>query len=117
MTIDFPPSLQWVAFDLDDTLHFYRKASGRASAAVFAYLDDEFGCGVDQLKAAYAGILKHAQMGGFGDGRTARECRGERTFSPTSSSQQCSSGVSSGCGVGRWSSGTRSVSSRTGWGR
>jgi len=76
--IDFPAAVQWVAFDLDDTLHFYRKASGRASAAVFEYLDEQFGCGVEPLQAVYAGILKDAQQGAFADGRTARECRGER---------------------------------------
>ena len=70
--------MRWVAFDIDDTLHFYRKASGRASAAVFEYLDEESGCGVGRLRAAYAGILKEAQKGAFADGRTARECRSER---------------------------------------
>jgi putative hydrolase of the HAD superfamily len=78
MTIDFPASVRWVAFDLDDTLHYYRKASGRAADAVFANLDDEFGCGIDRLQAAYAGVLKNAQQGAFADGRTAREGRGER---------------------------------------
>ncbi len=53
MSIDFPAAVRWVAFDLDDTLHFYRKASGRASAAVFEYLDEEFGCG-----AGAAGCLR-----------------------------------------------------------
>lgn len=61
MTIDFPASVRWAGFDLDDTLHHYRKASGRASAAVFEYLDEVFGCGSEQLQAAYAGILKEAQ--------------------------------------------------------
>jgi putative hydrolase of the HAD superfamily len=78
MTISLPSSVQWIAFDLDDTLHFYRKASGRAAAAVFDHLDDEFGCGVDRLQAAYARLLKDAQQGAFADGRTARECRGKR---------------------------------------
>ncbi len=78
MTIDFPAAVQWAAFDLDDTLHFYRKASGRASAAVFEYLDEEFGCGIGELQAAYAGILKDVQKGAFANGRSARECRGER---------------------------------------
>lgn len=76
--IDFPASVRWVGFDLDDTLHFYRKASGQASAAVFGYLDEEFGCGIEELKAAYAQILKDAQNGAFADGRSARECRAER---------------------------------------
>lgn len=78
MTIDFPAAVQWVAFDLDDTLHLYRRASGQAALAVFEYLDEEFGCGIEELRAAYAGILKDAQKGAFADGRSARECRGER---------------------------------------
>ena len=71
-------ALKWVGFDLDDTLHFYRKASGHACEAVFDYLDEEFGCGASELEAAYAGILKDAQMGAFADGRSARDCRAER---------------------------------------
>ena len=78
MTIGFSAAVQWVAFDLDDTLHFYRKASGRASAAVFEYLDEEFGCGIGELQTAYADILKDAQKCAFANGRSARECRGER---------------------------------------
>ena len=71
-------ALKWIGFDLDDTLHFYRKASGQACEAVFEYLGEEFGCGVNELQAAYTGILKDAQKGAFADGRSARECRAER---------------------------------------
>ncbi len=71
-------ALKWIWFDLDDTLHFYRKASGQACEAVFEYLDEEFGCGAGELQAAYTGILKDAQKGAFADGRSARECRAGR---------------------------------------
>jgi FMN phosphatase YigB (HAD superfamily) len=27
--------LRWIAFDLDDTLHYFKRASGRAAEAVF----------------------------------------------------------------------------------
>ena len=71
-------AFNWIGFDLDDTLHFYRKASGQACEAVFKYLDEEFGCGTGELQATYAGILKAARKGAFADGRSARECRAER---------------------------------------
>ena len=70
--------IQWVGFDLDDTLHFYRKASRRASRAVFEYLNDEFGCDPDLLEAAYAEILKKAQSSSFTEGKASRVLRGER---------------------------------------
>lgn len=53
-------ALKWIGFDLDDTLHSYRRASGQACEAVFEYLDEEFGCGAEELKAAYTQILKDA---------------------------------------------------------
>lgn len=75
---DLPIELKWVGFDLDDTLHYYRKASGAALEAVYQYLEDEFGTDIDQLRAAYSGILQGAQSGCFADGRTSREYRAER---------------------------------------
>lgn len=75
---DLPIGLKWVGFDLDDTLHYYRKASGAALEAVYRYLEDEFGTGIDKLRAAYTGILKGAQSGCFADGKTSREYRAER---------------------------------------
>jgi putative hydrolase of the HAD superfamily len=71
-------AIKWIAFDLDDTLHFYRNASGEASAAVFAYLHEEFGCDAQGLGAAYAAILKGAQTSGFAEGKSSREYRAER---------------------------------------
>ena len=72
------PAIQWIGFDLDDTLHFYRKASGRAAEAAFEYLNDEFGCDLDLLKDRYADILRKAQRGSFTEGKASRVLRGER---------------------------------------
>jgi putative hydrolase of the HAD superfamily len=70
--------LKWIGFDLDDTLHFYRKASGAASEEVYKYLEDEFGTDAGQLRSAYREILKDAQSGCFAEGKTSRDYRAER---------------------------------------
>lgn len=71
-------TLKWIGFDLDDTLHFYRKASGQACEAVFQYLYEEFGAPQATLRAKYGGILKTAQSGSFAEGKTSRDYRGLR---------------------------------------
>ncbi len=76
--MQLPATAKWFGFDLDDTLHSFRKASGQAAAAVFAYLGEEFGCEPLALGTAYAAILKDAQKTGFAGGKTSREYRAER---------------------------------------
>ena len=78
MTVTFPATIKWFGFDLDDTLHHFRKASERAAVEVFIYLNEEFGCDMGALVRAYSSILKEAQKGGFAEGRSSRECREER---------------------------------------
>jgi putative hydrolase of the HAD superfamily len=78
MTDRLPPSLRWVAFDLDDTLHGFRRASGRAAEAVFAEVERRRGIAADRLRDAYGEILRGAQSAGFTRDRTAREYRVER---------------------------------------
>lgn len=70
--------IEWICFDLDDTLHFYRHAAGHACEAVFDHLNNEFGCNRDSLKARYSVILKEAQSRSFTEGKASRELRGER---------------------------------------
>jgi len=72
------PGTEWIGFDLDDTLHFYRKASGCASQAVYDYLNEEFGCDLDLLNSRYAVILREAQSRSFAEGKPSRVLRGER---------------------------------------
>lgn len=68
----------WFGFDLDDTLHEFRKASRSASHEVFANIEARSGIAVDVLAKDYAEILKSATKGAFTDGRTSTEYRKER---------------------------------------
>jgi putative hydrolase of the HAD superfamily len=68
----------WFGFDLDDTLHEFRKASGSASRVVFANVASRFGIGPDLLAADYSQILISATKSAFTDGRTSAEYRKER---------------------------------------
>jgi putative hydrolase of the HAD superfamily len=78
MTEQLPPDLRWIAFDLDDTLHYFKRASGRAAEAVFCEIERQFGIGVDDLDQAYREILRAAQSGHFSQPKTSREYRAER---------------------------------------
>jgi FMN phosphatase YigB (HAD superfamily) len=49
MTEQLPSGLRWIAFDLDDTLHYFKRASNRAAKAVFAEIERQFGIGTDDL--------------------------------------------------------------------
>jgi hypothetical protein len=39
MTDTLPPGLRWVAFDLDDTLHYFKRASSHAAEVVLCEMD------------------------------------------------------------------------------
>jgi putative hydrolase of the HAD superfamily len=78
MTQQLPQDLRWIAFDLDDTLHHFRRASTRASEAVFCDIERQFGIGVDDLGAAYREILSAAQSRHFSQPKTSREYLAER---------------------------------------
>ena len=65
-------------FDLDDTLHEFRKASGTASAAVFAHLPEHSATTPEELKATYSVILSQATSGAFVDGKSSDDYRRER---------------------------------------
>lgn len=68
----------WFAFDLDDTLHEFRKASSAAAAAVFQYLHIAHHIAVDDLSSTYSTILLQKTSSAFTDGRTSAEYRKER---------------------------------------
>ncbi|KAE8157959.1 HAD-like domain-containing protein [Aspergillus tamarii] len=69
----------WIGFDLDDTLHEFRKASAHASSAVFTTIHEEnLSISIDDLKTSYRGILASTTAGAFTDGRTSTEYRRER---------------------------------------
>ena len=78
MLCDVLASKSWFGFDLDDTLHEFRKASSAASLAVFANIEARFSIPVAELQKDYADILRAATKSAFIDGRTSTEYRKER---------------------------------------
>ncbi|KAJ5906533.1 uncharacterized protein N7473_003449 [Penicillium subrubescens] len=71
-------SKAWFGFDLDDTLHEFRFASGQASLSVFEVISAKYGKDVDDTKAKYQEILRQSTAHAFTDGRTSSEYRRER---------------------------------------
>ncbi|CAL5871812.1 uncharacterized protein PFLUO_LOCUS6065 [Penicillium psychrofluorescens] len=69
---------KWFSFDLDDTLHEFRAASGQASAAVFERIYALTGTTISALEATYADILRASTTNAFTDGRSSAEYRRER---------------------------------------
>ena len=70
--------LRWIGFDLDDTLHYFKRASGRAAEAVFRDVERQFGARPDELSTAYREILSAAQSSHFSQPKSSREYRAER---------------------------------------
>jgi HAD superfamily hydrolase (TIGR01549 family) len=70
------------AFDLDDTLHEFRKASGAAVSATLSAMQREIpslhGLSVADLKAQYASVLVDKTASAFVDGKTSHENRKTR---------------------------------------
>ncbi|KAJ5775225.1 uncharacterized protein N7511_000236 [Penicillium nucicola] len=70
---------RWYGFDLDDTLHEFRRASTHASTHVFeAIHSSNPQISIDTLKATYSEILRLTTANAFTDGRTSIEYRRER---------------------------------------
>lgn len=86
MSVKIPPELrallsnvEWVGFDLDDTLHEFRLASKAASLAVFEDIQKSHGTiSVETLRLEYQAILIKATAHAFSDGKTSTEYRKER---------------------------------------
>lgn len=71
-------SQKWVGFDLDDTLHHFRKATTEAMEAVYGYVYEEFGVLLDKQRDAYKDILKAGQSGHFAQNKPSSSYRAER---------------------------------------
>lgn len=71
-------SKKWFGFDLDDTLHEFRKASFQASQDVFQAINIKEGIDVSALRATYQHILRTATANAFTDGRSSTEYQRER---------------------------------------
>jgi putative hydrolase of the HAD superfamily len=68
----------WFAFDLDDTLHEFRKASGKATSAALRRIEEAYDVSLKSLKAAYSSILSRSTANAFTDGKTSNDYRKER---------------------------------------
>lgn len=68
----------WIGFDLDDTLHEFRRASGAAASHVLRLISTQYGVDMAALQACYARILKVKTANAFSDGRTSTDYRRER---------------------------------------
>jgi putative hydrolase of the HAD superfamily len=73
-----PQQTRWIGFDLDDTLHYFRKASGAAAETVFAYINEEFGAPLEVIRDTYKSILKQSQSTHFAKDWPSREYRADR---------------------------------------
>lgn len=75
----FPSNVEWVGFDLDDTLHGFRLASKAASLAVFEEIHRcNSATPVEMLQSDYQAILAKATANAFSDDKTSTEYRKER---------------------------------------
>lgn len=68
----------WFGFDLDDTLHEFRRASALASDQLFQAIHTAKHININTLRDDYRVILRSATANAFTDGRTSTEYRRER---------------------------------------
>lgn len=68
----------WIGFDLDDTLHEFRRASSAATNGVLSEISRQYGTPLSSLEDAYSRILKLGTANAFSEGKTSFEYRRER---------------------------------------
>ena len=68
----------WICFDLDDTLHEFRKASAAAIESTMQVLQRAYGVPVQDLKDRYAEVLAQKTASAFVEGKTSHDYRRER---------------------------------------
>jgi FMN phosphatase YigB (HAD superfamily) len=71
-------SREWFGFDLDDTLHEFRKASGAAVLTTLLAVATEYQIPIEKLKGRYVTVLKTKTAAAFTDGKTSDDYRKER---------------------------------------
>ncbi|KAJ3485481.1 hypothetical protein NLG97_g6808 [Lecanicillium saksenae] len=68
----------WVGFDLDDTLHEFRRASSTATDQALAKISGAYNIPMPELNQEYAKILQLKTANAFSDGKTSFDYRKER---------------------------------------
>ncbi|KAL0936226.1 oxidoreductase family protein [Colletotrichum truncatum] len=71
----------WFGFDLDDTLHEFRRASSAATTKTLEAVSQRHGTHVAALKEEYSSILRDKTANAFSDGKTSFEYRSDRFVS------------------------------------
>lgn len=71
-------SHSWYGFDLDDTLHSFRKASKAAATEVINHISSWSHIPANKLATSYSQILTQNTADAFTDGRTSEDYRKER---------------------------------------
>ncbi|KAF6842225.1 had-superfamily subfamily variant 1 [Colletotrichum musicola] len=68
----------WFGFDLDDTLHEFRRASSAATAKTLEKISRQHDIPMTSLCLEYSEILREKTLGAFCDGKTSYEYRRDR---------------------------------------
>ena len=68
----------WIGFDLDDTLHGFRRSSEIATNRVLAEVSKQYGTPILALQDEYSMVLKTKTANAFSDGKTSLDYRRER---------------------------------------
>lgn len=68
----------WFGFDLDDTLHAFRKASRAASSAIFEIIARNCNATVTELRTTYVAILSQKTSSALADGKSSKDYRKDR---------------------------------------
>jgi len=68
----------WFGFDLDDTLHEFRKASGAAVLTTLSKISSKYQIPIENLQATYKKVLAQKMAQSFTDGKTSDDYRKER---------------------------------------
>jgi len=68
----------WIGFDLDDTLHEFRRASSAATSKVLAEISAKHGVPIEALSKEYSKVLRAKTANAFSDGKTSFDYRRER---------------------------------------
>jgi len=65
----------WIGFDLDDTLHEFRRASSTATTKVLSAISSRHDIPIPALKEEYSKILREKTANAFSDGKTSFDYR------------------------------------------
>lgn len=72
---------EWIGFDLDDTLHNFRHATGIATTEMLEKINLKYEISIPALKVTYSRILGEQSKNAFTDGKTSHDYRLERIIS------------------------------------